>query len=238
MKVLVNGGLNLSILDGWWAEAYSPNVGWAIGDGQEHGDDPEWDRADAEALYAILENEIVPEFYERDEQGIPRSWVAKIRESMATLTPAYSANRTVRQYAEEQYIPAATAYARRACAHPELTASFLAWQEDITRHWNDVRFGGLTVTEENGDLVFETEVHLGALDTCWAHVELYAAPHDGEAAFLKKMCPIERRASESGAYLYRGRVPATRPACDFTPRVLPFHPMALPTEVRRIAWQR
>ena len=111
MKVLVNGGLNLSVLDGWWAEAYSPNVGWAIGDGQEHGDDPEWDRADAEALYTVLENEIIPEFYKRDEQGIPRSWVAKIRESMAALTPAFSANRTVRQYTEEQYIPAASAYA-------------------------------------------------------------------------------------------------------------------------------
>ena len=175
MKVLVNGGLNLSILDGWWAEAYSPNVGWAIGDGQEHGDDPEWDRADAEALYSVLENEVIPEFYKRDEHGIPRSWVAKIRESMATLTPAYSANRTVRQYAEEQYIPAATAYARRACGNSDLTASFLAWQEDIARHWNDVHFRGMTVTEDNGDFVFEAEVHLGALDPCSVQAELYAA---------------------------------------------------------------
>ena len=87
-------------------------MGWAIGDGKEHGDDPAWDRADAEALYEVLENEIIPEFYKRDEQGIPRGWVAKIRESMAALTPEFSANRTVRQYTEEHYIPAATAYAR------------------------------------------------------------------------------------------------------------------------------
>ena len=105
MKVLVNGGLNLSVLDGWWAEAYSPAVGWAIGDGNEHGDDSAWDRADAEALYSILENEIVPEFYDRDETGIPGNWVARIRESMAMLTPAFSANRTVRQYTEEHYFP-------------------------------------------------------------------------------------------------------------------------------------
>ena len=71
MKVLVNGGLNLSELDGWWAEAYSPEVGWAIGDGREHGDDPAWDRTEAEALYAALENEVVPEFYERNEKGLP-----------------------------------------------------------------------------------------------------------------------------------------------------------------------
>ena len=76
MKVLVNGGLNLSELDGWWAEAYSPEVGWAIGDGQEHGDDPSWDAAEAEALYGLLEREVVPEFYTRNEKGIPVGWVA------------------------------------------------------------------------------------------------------------------------------------------------------------------
>ena len=89
MKVLVNGGLNLSELDGWWAEAYSPEVGWAIGDGREHGDDPSWDAADAESLYAVLEKEVIPEFYARDEHGIPRGWVARMRESMARLTPTF-----------------------------------------------------------------------------------------------------------------------------------------------------
>src|SRR5439155_7947547 len=108
MKVLVNGGLNLSELDGWWAEAYSPEVGWAIGDGKEHGDDPGWDKAEAEALYALLESEIVPEFYTRDK-GIPKRWVARMRESMARLTPFFSANRTVREYAEGRYLPAAAA---------------------------------------------------------------------------------------------------------------------------------
>ncbi|HXV78865.1 MAG TPA: alpha-glucan family phosphorylase, partial [Candidatus Binatia bacterium] len=110
MKVLVNGGLNLSELDGWWAEAYAPEVGWAIGDGQEHGDDPLWDAAEAEALYTLLEQEVVPEFYRRDERGIPTAWVARIRESMARLTPFFSANRTVREYTEKHYIPAAEAY--------------------------------------------------------------------------------------------------------------------------------
>jgi starch phosphorylase len=73
MKVLVNGGLNLSVLDGWWAEAYTPEVGWALGDGREHGDDPAWDAAEAEALYDLLEREVIPEFYTRDEHGIPRA---------------------------------------------------------------------------------------------------------------------------------------------------------------------
>ncbi|MGO9776744.1 MAG: alpha-glucan family phosphorylase, partial [Terracidiphilus sp.] len=240
MKVLVNGGLNLSILDGWWAEAYTPEVGWAIGDGKEHGDDPAWDRADAEALYEVLENEIIPAFYRRDEQGIPRDWVAKIRESMAVLTPEFSANRTVRQYTEEHYIPAATAYARRAGADSELTTAFLTWQEEITRHWNDVHFGALTVTEQGGELVFEAEVDLGGLDPGSLRVELYAAPQDGKPAFRQEM---HRTAGPgpgfgSGSNLYAARTPTGRPAGDFTPRIVPYHALALPTEIGRIVWQK
>jgi starch phosphorylase len=113
MKVLVNGGLNLSELDGWWAEAYQPQVGWALGDGQEHGDDPNWDAAEAEALYAILENEVIPNFYTRNADGLPADWLAKMRESMATLTAQFSANRAIRQYTKEHYLPQAAAYEAR-----------------------------------------------------------------------------------------------------------------------------
>ncbi len=87
MKVLVNGGINLSELDGWWAEAYTPEVGWALGDGREHGDDPAWDAVEADALYDLLEREVIPEFYARDKSGIPTAWVKRMRESMARLTP-------------------------------------------------------------------------------------------------------------------------------------------------------
>jgi starch phosphorylase len=244
MKVLVNGGLNLSILDGWWAEGYRPEVGWAIGDGQEHGDDPAWDRADAEALYEVLENEIIPEFYKRDEQGIPRRWVAKIRESMASLTPEFSANRTVRQYTEEHYLPAATAYARRACADPELTNTFLTWRDEIARHWNDVHFGALTVTEQDEELIFEVEVDLGRLDPCSVRVELYAGSQNGNPAFRQEMNRTAGPGSctatglAAGPHLYATRTPAKRPASDFTPRVLPYHELALPTEIRQIVWQK
>jgi glycogen phosphorylase len=238
MKVLVNGGLNLSVLDGWWAEAYSPKVGWAIGDGKEHGDDPAWDHADAEALYDVLEKEIIPEFYTRDEHDIPRSWVARIRESMAALTPAFSANRTVRQYAEEQYLPAAAAYAARASSDAKLTAAFLAWQGEIARNWNDVHFGALNVTAQEGDLVFNVETYLGHLDPSSVRVELYAEPPDNGSAFRQEMHPTRSPAHESGAYLYETRTPATRPASDFTARILPYHALALPTEIGQIVWQK
>ena len=93
MKVLVNGGINLSELDGWWAEAYTPEVGWALGDGREHSDDAAWDAVEADALYDLLEREVIAEFYARDESGTPSAWVKRIRESMARLTPQFSANR-------------------------------------------------------------------------------------------------------------------------------------------------
>jgi starch phosphorylase len=90
MKVLVNGGINLSELDGWWAEAYTPEVGWALGDGREHGDDPQWDAAEAEALYQLLEREVIPQFYTRDSKGVPTAWVERVRASMAQLTGQFS----------------------------------------------------------------------------------------------------------------------------------------------------
>jgi len=94
MKVLVNGGVNLSELDGWWAKAYMPDLGWALGDGQEHGSDPAWDAAEAETLYERLEREVIPEFYTRNEKDIPVAWVSRMRESMSRLTPHFAADRT------------------------------------------------------------------------------------------------------------------------------------------------
>ena len=111
MKVLVNGGLNLSELDGWWAEAYSPDVGWALGDGQEHAG-PEWDAHEADSLYRILEEQVIPEFY-ADDQGIPRAWVARMRASMSRLSPRFSSNRMVRQYVENMYLAAAADFQKR-----------------------------------------------------------------------------------------------------------------------------
>jgi len=113
MKLLVNGGLNLSERDGWWAEAYEPGVGWALGDGAEHPE-PGWDSVEAGQLYRILEEEVIPAFYERDAQGVPRGWVTRMRASMARLTPTYSTNRMLGEYVERLYLPAAAAFRRRA----------------------------------------------------------------------------------------------------------------------------
>src|SRR5665213_134978 len=114
MKVLVNGGINLSELDGWWADAYNADVGWALGDGQEHGEDPDLDAREADALYGLLETQVVPEFYKRDARGIPLRWIERMRESMAQLTARFSADRMLRDYTESRYLPAASAYRARS----------------------------------------------------------------------------------------------------------------------------
>ena len=104
MKVLANGGLNCSELDGWWAEAYFEEVGWALGDQKSHANEAEWDETEAEKLYTLLERAIIPLYYHRDESGIPTKWLQRVKKSMATLTPRFSANRMVREYVETYYL--------------------------------------------------------------------------------------------------------------------------------------
>ncbi len=237
MKVLVNGGLNLSELDGWWAEAYSPEVGWAIGDGREHGDDPSWDAAEAENLYALLEKEVVPEFYARDERGIPRGWVARMRESMARLTPTFSANRAVRQYTEEHYLPAAAGFQQRAENQGAAGADLVAWQNELAKHWSALRFGPATVEQQGEQYLFHVQVFLDVVDPDAVSVELYAeAQKDGQPV-AQVMTRGKRPAGASTAFNYSASIPTGRPLADYTPRLVPQHAGAsVPLEAPFILW--
>jgi starch phosphorylase len=239
MKVLVNSGLNLSELDGWWAEAYSPEVGWAIGDGKEHGDDSVWDRTEAEALYAALENEVIPEFYERNEKGLPLKWLGRVRESMARLTPEFSATRAIREYTEDHYLPAASGYRKRAAEDSKLGESLLHWQQEIDRHWSTVHFGTVKIETHDGQHFFQVEVSQGALTQDQLTVELYADSVDGGKPVLEVMSAPEPRADAPGVLTYSAHVPATRPVSDYTARIIPRHPNAsVPLEAEQILWQR
>ncbi len=239
MKVLVNGGLNLSELDGWWAEAYTPDVGWALGDGQEHGDDPAWDVREAEALYDLLERTVIPEFYARDEHGIPTAWVARMRESMAHLTPRFSANRTVCQYTEDHYLPAAAEYRERAANGGAVGRALAEWRRAVDRHWDSLRFGHVRVDTQADHYAFEVELFLNDLDPNAVRVELYANGRNGGDPERNEMTRARPRADATSPCVYRARVPTTRPAGDYTARVIPQRSgVAIPLESARILWQR
>jgi starch phosphorylase len=238
MKVLVNGGINLSELDGWWVEAYSPEVGWALGDGKEHGDDPAWDAVEAEALYALLEKEVIPEFYNRDTKGIPMAWVARIRESMARLTPRFSANRTVREYTEHYYIPAAIAYRERSSEKGATSMRVVDWQRALGKNWSYVHFGDVKVASDGEKHLFEVQVYLNGLDPNAVLVELYADGLNGGDPVRQEM-PRGQQLVGANGYVYSSSVPASRPATDYTVRVIPHYPgVAIPLEDARILWQR
>jgi len=236
MKVLVNGGLNLSELDGWWPEAYRPEVGWALGDGLEHDDIAAWDAAQAEQLYQLLETEVIPCFYQRDSSGLPREWVGRMRESMGCLTSQFSSNRMMREYTEDYYMPLAAAYQRRTVS---VASELQDWCQQLTQHWQHIHFGSVTSSQTENAYHFEIQVYLNELPPEAVSVELYADLTEENDTFCQ---PLERGALLAGAtdaYVYQGTVPASRAASDYTPRVVPAHAEAsIPLEMNFIMWYR
>jgi len=238
MKVLVNGGINLSELDGWWAEAYTPEVGWALGDGQEHDSDPAWDAAEAAHLYDLLEREVIPEFYARDQDGIPKAWVARIRESMSRLTSRFSAGRTVREYSEQHYLPAAASYRERAANNGAVGRQMVDWQHAVAQKWGSLRFGDVRVETNADHHAFEVEIFLNDLDMDAVRVELYADGIDGGEPVRQEMKCAGPLPGPSQHCVYQATVPASRPAKDYTARLIPHFPrVAVPLEAANILWQ-
>jgi glycogen phosphorylase len=238
MKVLVNGGINLSELDGWWAEAYAPELGWALGDGLERGDDMAWDAVEAEALYDLLEHEVIPEFYSRDKQGISTAWVARMRESMSQLTPQFSASRAVIDYTEQYYLPAAKAYLQRAAEKGKIGKEIVKLRHELDQKWNALRFGEFKIESIEQQHSIDVQVYLDGLDPDCIKVELYANGINDAAAEIVVM---ERKCSLVGAtsaYSYHANVPADRPTADYTVRIIPFYKgMSIPLEASHILWQ-
>ncbi len=231
MKVLVNGGLNLSIPDGWWAEAYSPQVGWAIG--QSHNgkgiDEQARDAQDADALYTLLENEVIPSFYTRNGENIPVDWVKRIRSSMAELTPYFSSNRCVREYTEKYYLPAAQLYQNR------LSGNVTKQIKTINESWNNLYFGKIS-TENLGDIYrFNIEVFLDKIDPNDIRVELYK--NGGSMPSIYIMKEIGKSINPSNMHIFQAEVPADYPISYYTPRIVPNAPNLTPLELPYIFWQ-
>jgi len=238
MKVLVNGGINLSELDGWWAEAYAPEVGWALGDGNEHVDDTSWDAIEAEQLYNLLEQKVIPEFYDRNGKGIPTAWISRMRESMARLTPQFSADRTVREYTEQHYLPAATAYFERAGNKGAIGRQIVDWQHNLEQKWATIHFGNIKIETHDDQHVFEIQVYLNDIAPETVRVELYAEGVEGEVPVRHELKQGQKINDAETGYIFSETIVTTRPATDYTARVIPnFSGVSVPLENRLILWQ-
>jgi starch phosphorylase len=246
MKAGMNGVLHASVLDGWWCEAYAGDNGFAIGWGEEHADAEHGDRLEAQALYRLLEEEIVPLFYQRDEAGLPRGFIACMKRSIATVAPVFNTSRMVKEYAERYYAPAAARHASMAEGGLARAWALCAWKERVAAAWPSVRVEsvgerGPSRVVAGGEVGVEAVVSLGALTPDDVAVDLYfgrllqdrSLAH-GEAATMR---PAEDLGG--GRYRFEGSI-AAREAGEhaFAVRVLPRHE-GLPNRfaTRLVAWQ-
>lgn len=178
MKASFNGALNLSILDGWWDEAYNANTGWAIGRGEEYSDEKLQDEVESNSLYDLLEKEIVPLFYTRGAEDLPRGWISKMKSSMRVIGPEFNTNRMVRQYAEAMYLPAIDRSNNFGADSFQRAKQFAAWKFHVRTNWHKIKI--LDVKLENGTMLkvgdsvtVRAMLELGQLQPTDISVELY-----------------------------------------------------------------
>ena len=231
MKAGVNGVLNCSILDGWWAEGYGPEVGWAIGSGEEYQDEELQDRIESEALYDLLEHEIVPMFYQRGRDGLPREWIKRMKASMKSVGQRFSTHRMLKEYSERFYFPALE-YGKRLAEGKLASAKELAaYLTKARKAWPEVAISELRadakpIMERGDSVVVSALVDLGGLEPSEAAVELYHGPvtiQDGiTCAARDEMTAIERKGK---SWEYRVTIICDRTGQHgYSARVLPKHP--------------
>ncbi len=188
---------------------------------QEHDDNSLWDATEAEALYDLLEDEVIPEFYSRDEHGVPSAWVARMRESMARLTPRYSSNCTVREYTEKYYLPAASACHERRAGEGVIGLQIDDWQHALEDEWAALRFREVKIDTDGRQHVFEVQVYLDDLDPLAVRVELYANGVGGHPPERVVMTRVRQLVGAINGYAYHAAVSACRAAEDYTARIIP-----------------
>lgn len=248
MKVVYNGGLNLSTLDGWWVEGYEldQNTGWAIGKGEDYTDLALQDEIESNALYNLFENEVVPTFYQRSENGLPRRWLDRMRASISKLGPVFNTNRMVQEYTERFYLPAAESMANLAADNYARTRELTAWANRVSEAW-----GGIRIEKVEADIAREytvgtkmtvrAEVRLGSLSPEDVSVEVYYGPLN-QRREITESDTVAMELGDSGkggGKVFEGKVQCRRSGRHgFTVRVLPKHKdMVNPYELGLIIWQ-
>src|SRR4051812_1439133 len=139
MKVCVNGGLNLSILDGWWVEGYAGDNGWSIGAGEEYTDLVYQDDIESRAIYDLLEQEIVPQFFNRSSDGLPRNWIRMMKRCIGTLSPVFNTNRMVQEYTEKCYAPCAQRFEHLSQDNLKQAKDLARWRSGVRGNWGGIK---------------------------------------------------------------------------------------------------
>lgn len=213
MKVIPNGGLNLSVLDGWWCEGYETDTGWAIGAGEEYEDRAYQDEVESKGIFDVLENEIVPLFYEQSKDNLPRAWIAKMKQSMMKLGPMFNTNRMVQEYTDRFYMKAYHGWRALSEGGFARTKALAAWEEEIRRHWSEVQIYSASIEsreKEVGDsLRVQAEVFTGVLSPEDVSVQIYTGPLDSDYQ-IRDGQVFEMRhtqALQDGIYRYEGWIP-------------------------------
>jgi starch phosphorylase len=252
MKLPPSGGLNLSVLDGWWCEAYAQNrkSGWVIGgeipESTEPIDPKFEDEVDISSLFHVLEAQIIPLYYAKPDGRLPLAWIQLMRESIRTVVPAFTTHRMVKEYTERLYEPAAKAYAELAAHGGKKAAELSKWKESIRKAWpqirvSDVKVGASAHVMVGESLDISAVVHLGPVDPAFVRVQAYV----GEAVNNNIRKPttvdlVKAKKVEEGAYLFHGSLNATDSGTyGLNLRVIPMHPhLTQEHELRLITWAR
>jgi starch phosphorylase len=245
MKLLANGGLNVSVLDGWWDEAFDGEVGWGIGRGEVYTDEAYQDRVESEALYNLLEKEVVPLFYHRDEEDVPRGWVAKMKASMKRLTPVFNTNRMVAEYAERFYLPASARHLRLRADNAARVGPLVAWRKRLRDHGSEAKV--VQVDSEAPPEVFVgatlkimARVYLGSLSPSDVRLQVYYGAVDPSGQITHgQAIDMTYSGKVDNDHRYQGEV-ACRDSgsCGFSVRIVAFHEDAIvPYEQPWVVWQ-
>ncbi|HVT89078.1 MAG TPA: alpha-glucan family phosphorylase [Tepidisphaeraceae bacterium] len=245
MKAAVNGVLNCSILDGWWVEGYAPDVGWAIGHGEIYPDANYQDQLEGQALYDLLEKQIIPLFYNRSVDNLPREWILRMKNSLRKLAPVFNTNRMVREYAESSYIPAMTRGIELAKDNYKRAVA-LAHSKDMYRSkWRDIRVVGVHSSGNGhykvGDKIqVEALLDLPEMSPGDLAVQLYAGriTSSGEIENPQILKMEHTRQLAPNRHLFTGTLECNRSGRQgFALRVVPGNPdMVSPFEPGLIIW--
>jgi len=233
MKSVANGGLQLSILDGWWCEGYKSELGWSIGLGEEYTDTKYQDDVEANLLYQLLEEEIAPLFYKRSSDNLPREWIGKMKSSLKYLTAFFNSNRMVHQYLIEFYDPIMEKRSKYSKDTWIKIKEFVQWKSRVESHWAGIKVRNIesksaieiTVGE---NVPLRAEVFLGELTSPEVSVEIFYGKlngteeiHDGQVSIMK-----HSRKLDDGWHLFNGEIPNSKSGLmGYTLRVLPNHEM-------------